>query len=290
MTQVTKFKLRNVRSFSENISSTFDFIRMNYKIILKIFIRIPGPIILLSTIILMYGFSQIYGLNLASQNSQQGVFDTDIYYGFSFMSIGIILYVISSLLFTSAINEFIVLYEETENPENISVSDVYLNTKIVFWKYIGGGILIGVLVLIGFIFFIIPGIYLAVVLGFLFIILSVERISPIDSISRSFTVIKGNWWATFGYIIVIAIMVMAISYIVQLPIIILNTYLLVAEGLESVSSMFYGISNGLSYLFYLIISAISITSIAVYYYSLVEKKEQVGLQKEISRMDENKDD
>jgi len=285
MNEVKKFNFRIHRGFSESISATFDFVKLNYKMIWKILVRIPGPILLVSILILMFSFIGSYN-NLIQAQQSQGQNLTDVLpYNFGLMSFGIVLFMLASVLFTISINEFIVLYVNNENPEDITIKEVFQNVKERFWLYIGGGLLVGLMVMSGMIFLLIPGIYLAVVTMYVFIIISAEGKGISDAISRSFKVISGFWWSSFGYIIVIGFLVMSITYIIQIPTIGISTYFLISDTESSIGAIIYGITNGFSYIIYMAISSLTIIAISVYYYSIVEAKEQIGLKHKIEEMD-----
>lgn len=51
---------------------------------------------------------------------------------------------------------------------------------------------------IGLLLLVVPGIYIAVMLSMVLFPLILERRGPIDSINTSFALVKGNWWHTAG--------------------------------------------------------------------------------------------
>lgn len=275
-----KFKLRKERDFSENLSSTFDFFRMNYKMILRIFFKIPGPLLLIAVLLIVFGYANLYG-SAGTINPDSASLGS-----FGIFFLGMIIYSVSSMLFSASINEFIVLYESSPNPDDITVAMVYKNARSVFWSYLGGALLVGIMVFVGFLLLFIPGVYLGVSFAYIFIVLSAEKLSVTDGISRCFKIVKGYWWRTLGYSLVIGIMIMFISYIIQLPLLILNSYTLVSQGPDSFNSFYGGLTAGIGYVFFLALSSISVIAIAMYYYSIVEAKEQTGLKQEISKMDD----
>ena len=71
---------------------------------------------------------------------------------------------------------------------------------------IGLALLIGLMVGIGFILFIIPGIIFLVFLSVSVVAFIIERLGAVDSMKRSWALVRGNWWHTFGVIIVTAIL------------------------------------------------------------------------------------
>jgi hypothetical protein len=286
MNQIKKFEFRKSRGFSDCISTTFDFVRMNYKTLLKIFIRIPGPLILIASVIIAYSFTDLLKLQEMSLSNQSGDIPTDYFSGSALIFLGFILFGAASLLYTASINEYVVMYEKSDDPTVIPVKDIFRKAKSRFWTYVGAAILAGIIVMAGMLILFLPGIYFAVSLIFIFIIISVENLSVGNAISRSFVIIRGNWWSVFGFIIVMGIIVMALSYLIQIPILILNTFLILKQTHGYLYSGLYILSTSISYIIYTAISALTAISLAIYYFSIVEKKEQVGLQQEISKMDE----
>jgi hypothetical protein len=69
-----------------------------------------------------------------------------------------------------------------------------------------------VIVVIGFVLLIIPGIWIAVKLSMVFPALVFERKGPFASIGRSWTLTGGGWWRTFGTLLVVFL----ITFVIQL--------------------------------------------------------------------------
>ncbi len=285
MNQIKKFKFRKVRGFSDCISTTFDFTRMNYKMLFKIFVRIPGPLILIASAIIAYSVTDMIG-QIGTRSYQQTNELTDLFPFSGYLILGWIVFMIASLLLSASVNEYIVMYEKSEDPSVITISDIFQRAKNRFWTYLGGGIVAILMVSAAFVLLIIPGIYVGISIVFLYIIISAENLPVGKAISRSFKVISGNWWAIFGFLIVMGIILLFISYLIQIPLVILNTFLLIKQSGSMLYKSMYIMSTTISYIVYSATSAITSIAVAIYYYSIVEKKEQVGLQQEINKMDE----
>ncbi|HYJ59947.1 MAG TPA: hypothetical protein VE032_00605 [Actinomycetota bacterium] len=94
------------------------------------------------------------------------------------------------------------------------VVDVNASYKYAFSRLgglIGLALLIAVVVGIGFVLFIIPGIILAVFLAMAVPAFIIERKGVTDSMSRSWTLVRGSWWHVFGVILVTLIIVGVVS-------------------------------------------------------------------------------
>jgi hypothetical protein len=68
-------------------------------------------------------------------------------------------------------------------------------------------LLSAVLVLVGLVFLIIPGIYLGVALYFSAQAVVAENRSPVDALARSRELVRGQWWRVFGIGIVFSVMI-----------------------------------------------------------------------------------
>lgn len=79
---------------------------------------------------------------------------------------------------------------------------------------VGVSFLAGIMVLIGLILLIIPGIYLAVRFTVAAQAVVLERQGVTDSLRRSWNLVEGNWWRTFGIVLVVAILVSVLERIV----------------------------------------------------------------------------
>lgn len=166
--------------------------------------------------------------------------------------------------------------------ETITQKTVMQDVKKHFLKVFFGGLLIAIICYIGFFLCLVPGIYLAVVLSHLFAIAIVEDKSFGASFSKSFAIIKGNWWNSFLLYLVTSLIVAGISFLVILP-----TYIIMGVSMfKNVQSgtpekMFESIS-GLAWFapLYMVIYFITlvVTTIvqAANYYNLVERQEGIG--------------
>jgi hypothetical protein len=74
----------------------------------------------------------------------------------------------------------------------------------------------GVLLTIGYILFVIPGIFLTVAWCTGVTVLMYERPSPVRALGRSWELVKGHWWMTFGALLVGLVIVFGISFLVGL--------------------------------------------------------------------------
>lgn len=74
-----------------------------------------------------------------------------------------------------------------------------------FLPLIGASILVGVLVFVGMLMCCLPGIYLGVAFAFVSQVVVLEKLGPIDALSRSQRLVSGFWWRVFGVLFFIGL-------------------------------------------------------------------------------------
>ena len=199
----------------------------------------------------------------------------------------------SAMLNFAIIFNFMKIYQK-KDPAEITVTEV-LNAS---WKDVLSifvlGIITTILIMVGFIAFIIPGIYLMVVLSLSIPILFFEGNGIFESIGRSFKLVKGKWWSTFGLLIVATVLMYAVSMIFVVPFYVfyfLSMFTLIEEigisadttswwfqGGMTLSAMFMILGSFLTY-------SIPMVALSFQYFNLVERQESVGLMSEIEQLD-----
>lgn len=83
----------------------------------------------------------------------------------------------------------------------------------IFWRYLALMILSAIIIGVGFIVFVIPGIIFGVMLAFAGTALALENIGPIQALKRSAHLVKGFWWTVFARLLVLVIFVIIISMV-----------------------------------------------------------------------------
>ena len=296
MALTQKIVFHKIRDFSQKLNATIEFIRQNIKSLGKAVLYILGPMAILNGLL----FSQYIdfafgGMSAQGQINVQNPFDfifNPSYVGFIFIS------GFSALLNFAVIFNYMKLYQN-KYPEPISVTEV-LNAS---WKDLLPlfflGVIAMILFMVGFIAFIIPGIYLMVAMSLSIPILFFERLSIFESIGRSFKLIKGKWWSTFGLLFVASIMMYAVSLIFMVPFYIfyfIKMLTLVEEAgitTDTTSWMFQG-GMMLSVMFMFLGSFLTYTipmvALSFQYFNLVERHESVGLMAEIESLETDQQD
>ncbi len=291
-----KIELFRVRSFSEKLNVTIEFVRQNIEVLGKAVLYFLGPLTIFSTI-LTYNF--LKDVNTALGSLQQDTIPdnpfrmifTPSYYGLLLFS------AFGSALILSLVYNFIAIYHD-KYPEKITLKEVWDRA----WRDIPHVLLLGFLaicmVMLGFFFLIIPGIYLFVVLSLVWSAYVFERKNYLDSIRRSFYLIRNKWWSTFGIMIMSGIIAYVIVMIFTIPYYVLN--FIKASVLVSPTGLNYE-SMPLWYRTIFIVALlvmqlgsyfcqiIPLTAIAFQYFNLVERQESKGLLHDIEHLESSND-
>ncbi len=282
------------RDFGDIFNATFNFIGQEFKKLGTALLYFVVPVLILSAIA-----STMYSVK--SQEMTQAITqagDNDPFAVFSVMGslagyIGImmLLMLLSFTLLGATVYCYIQLYIQ-QGRDGFTINDVWREVMKNFWKVLLAMFIAGIVIGVGFAFCVLPGVYLGVVLSILLCIMIFEGIGFSDAFSRSFKLMKSNWWFAFGVLIVSGIIVYVLSLLVSIPGMLMGFKSLFANIKSGTmdnlkfSTSFYiinSIASLLSYLFAVITIVIS----AFLYFTFVEKLEKPSLVDKVEQMGQN---
>src|SRR5690606_695607 len=80
---------------------------------------------------------------------------------------------------------------------------VWMACKAHFWRFTLASFLLGIIVMIATLFCILPGVYLFPIASLVYVIVIMDD-APFDqAFTRAFTLIKDQWWKTFGALFIV---------------------------------------------------------------------------------------
>lgn len=291
--QENYINFKKERDLGAIISDTFKFIREEYKTIFRLYIKHVGWLLLLvvaaST---YYQYQSLKFTGNLSIGNDPGAFLLEM---LSSAGIAFLLVLLSSIAYSAlsvtTINSIIKSYIKNEGEVKDEEVSQYIGQ--FFATTLGSFIVYGLLVFIGFLLCIAPGIYLFVPLTLIFPIIVFQEKSFSDAFSECFQLIKQNWWITFATILIISILMWLISSLFQIPIIVmstLETFTSLQEGSETpgtanlASSWLYMIFYIFASLAQYILSLVTLISIAFIYFNLNEFHNKTGTLEDIDRI------
>jgi hypothetical protein len=282
-----KVEPRKIRDFSENLNDTFLFIKQNFKPLVVSFLGIAGIFILANSIVTgMY------------QSRMGGIF-REIFAGggaetvspFSLFSGTYFLVVILSWLSISAMQTAIIAYlkvYETKNGEPATIHEVWEVFKNYYLQVLFYTIPVYLVIIIGFVFCILPGIYLAVVLLPFPVVLMVEDQTFSGAFNRCFAIIKDNFWSSLLiYFVVYLIYAIASGIItaVMAGISGIISYL-TTNDVATTIGVVTSILSVLSFVFYIVFYV----SVTLHYFTLAEKYDGTGMMKRLDKLGGSNDE
>lgn len=104
------------------------------------------------------------------------------------------------------------------------INDLFSNLRL-YWRYLGGTILYGLIVIIGFILLIVPGIIWAIKYQFYGYLIIDKKMKPMDALRKSAEITEGERWnlfilgfALFG-VILLGVLALGIGIFAALPVV-----------------------------------------------------------------------
>lgn len=267
------------RDFGQKINATFEFVGQNFKPLVKVLLYIAGPPALLAGVA-----SGIYQSGLIKNTMieiTRSPLDFSTYFSLEYL-VTILLSVITALLATSATSSFIISYEKEGTSNAITPSRVWQDISTNLSSISIASILATLLTIVGFILFILPSIYVAISISLFVLIIIREKLEPLNSLRRSYNLIEGKWWSTFGLLMIMSTIAGIISMVFQIPNIILTTLgmLSLNSGTET-NKAFFIIGGMISLLGTVLVQSLVSIALAFQYYNLIERKEGVGIRSAI---------
>ncbi|SNR31385.1 glycerophosphoryl diester phosphodiesterase membrane domain-containing protein [Lutibacter flavus] len=222
-------EFKKERDLGAIISDTFKFIRENWKEYFSFIVRIIGPILLIGAAFLMFAVISYSGAAKGLLTLDQG--DPSLFLkGFSgIFGWAFVMMIVWALVYTLLAEVSLYYVKSYINNNGVAnFEEVKQNTYKNIWKFIGLGILSILLTLVGYVLCFLPSIYIIIVLFLGFPIMVFENKSVGDTISHCFKLIKGEWWNTFGVVIVLSLLVGILGIAFTIPQMI---YQLISTGL-----------------------------------------------------------
>ncbi len=97
----------------------------------------------------------------------------------------------------------ILLIDDIFKEKSRSVSNYFYQALYFFPKIIGIGLIAGILVVLGFLLFILPGLYISARLMFAPYIGLMENRPILDSVKKAYEITEGKGWKLIGYIVAV---------------------------------------------------------------------------------------
>lgn len=286
-----KIELRKIRDFGANLGDTFEFIRQNFQPMIKCFFAIAGIFILLQAVSNGVVESQLLsGFTRSARIGSSSIFDAERmmvgrYLTFPFLFFMILTW-LAYIAMQVCIGAYMKYYEQNDK-QRPGIEEVWDIFKAYYLKVLIYSIPVYILVIIGCLFCLAPGIYLGVVFVPFAWVIMMEDASLGDGIQRCFELIKQNFWMSLGIYLVTYLIYSFASGIIG--VIIGGVSGLLAYFTTKDLSSTVGIATSILRIFGFIFYIIFLVSSLLNYYSLVEKRDAVGMMQRVDQMGTQRD-
>jgi len=270
------FKLQKYRDLGAILTDSFVYVKVHYKSLGKALLFFVLPFYLVSGVLVGNAYTSFFSA-LMNNPDVTGVslIGGDFILGFLLLALS------SGALLTVAITHIQIARENDE----VHVSDITNRFGRNFITLLVLYILIILAVIPGFLFFIIPGIYIAIKFFVAPAVAIFENKNPIESLKRSWDLVGGHWWFTFATYLVMNLVTTFMSYVLIIPMSIFIGFMSASgadsnEILGTGMGIFYGLMLVIASLF----SVLMLIAMSLQYFNLIERKEGVGLRQQIEEL------
>lgn len=279
-------ELAKVRDFSAIINDSFLFLRQNFKPLLRSFFTFCGFFIvaaIVTGIFQQLKIREFLDVNGLERTSSSNIFNYYRTWGLE-AALAIVFMILSYTAIPVTVLCYIVLYKEKGNvaPTN---DEMWGYIKYYYLKILGCAVLNAIIVFVGAVFCLIPGIWLYPIMALTLPIIVMENATYGYAFNQSFRLIKDNWWTTFGAIFIMGIIVGISATIVTIPAAIWSQFSLLLHWRGgTLATILTVILSHIALVLYIL----PVITIALCYFSLNEQKEGTGLMARINQIGDNK--
>lgn len=273
-------ELRKVRDFTDNLNDTFLFLKQNFKPLFICVLGIAGVLMLTTAILggIYQGntasmFEAIFNPGAVIQRRPE--FFTSLYFA-------VVLFAwLTAAALQLVIIGYMKMYEEKGN-QIPSFEEVWEVFKRYFLQVTLYQVPLFILVVIGMMLCIAPGVYLAVVFAPFICVVVIEGASFNGAFNRCFTLIKDNFWLSFGVYVVIFLISWFSSGIISFIVGIITGLFsyFTTDDIRMTVSIVASVLNVFSFLFYIVL----FLSVALNYYNLAERFDGTGILRRLQTL------
>lgn len=289
----TIIEFKKQREFGDILTDTFAFIRHEFKPFFNAILKISGPYVALFLFAMVF-YIYIIGDQFSFDFAQPDQFNISplklilaylIYFGSA---------ILAYTFTTSTVLHYIKSY--IQNNGTVNAEEIKQNVYKSFWSFLGLSILKVLTLIIATVICCIPVFYFIVPMIVTLPILVFEQSGASDAYSKSYPLIKDEFWVTLATIVVLLIIYWVASFVFSLP----NAIYTYAKmgifsgeidpgNLDTFVDPVYILLNVLGQFFQYMLNIITIVGSAFIYFNLNERKYFSGTLERIDSIGKTED-
>lgn len=235
-----KIYLRKVRDFGQVFGATFGYIRQHFKSFFGSILLMAGPFALITGLFTSYFMSSVFKPSLNGIAGLEGIWTSYI--------VVLLVSMLGGTVFTTVVNQHLLLNEQMPNDQKPTIADVGRTFFGVYWRNLANwllftvvmvvgvlliavlfgiivaaivsisgvlGVILGVLLYVGFIFLVIPTASFMIINTFY--VLQRDQIGLFEASVKVREYMRGHFWMTWLLALVSMIMTYMCMFICALP-------------------------------------------------------------------------
>ncbi len=259
-----KIELNKERDFGELLTAGFKLLTQEWKILWSVYLKLFLPFMI---ILIMFYLAFIY---LKTNDYTNPIYHT--------LGENIVYMILN---FIGVLISFAYLKNYYFNNKVIDLSTIKDNLRQLFVPYLILSIFYGIMLMVGIVLLIIPGIYVAVAFSLYMQIKTFDEETELFTFMQSNDLIKGYWWFTVGIMLILLIVTSSISQFISIPFAVFEVTSTLTNRYSNELSELPLVVNVIKILLInsvvFFINFLYIAVMSCYYFSLKEKKTRGSL-------------
>ncbi|MBL7950922.1 MAG: hypothetical protein JNM62_04325 [Flavobacteriales bacterium] len=296
MQNAAPVQLSQVRDFGQIISTTFVFLRQEWRPLFRALAVICLPPAIIAGFFVGKTVGDIQSMSFGGSTTDPMWMFTGMMNQLLPLALGYLLMLAAFLLMVAVTYEYIRAYHLGEH-HGMTPGDLWKRVVGQLGSYLGIGFLSTLLMAVGLVLCILPGFYVMTVLGLAMVAHAMERTGATGSMGRSNNLVRDRFWETLGLILVIGIIQTFITGILMAPFSIVSmvvsfnsTFGAIQSGaqpeLPAWMAIYTAFTTALQMALSMLTYPIVGVALALKYFTLVEEKEGVGLRQRMEGFDQ----
>lgn len=282
--------LRQVRDFGQLISTTFTFLKQNWRPLFRAIATLCLPVAIIGGSFAGGSMATMQRASMTPSDDPMAVFTT---MGTTMVTLipAYLLLFLDFVLLVALVYEYMRAYDKGEH-HGITTGELWRRAWPQLGSYFVPVFLTGLIIGVGTVLCILPGLYFMTVFALVYACHAFERCGGGASLGRSMQLVSGDFWPTLGLALVILIIYSLVNYVFQIPVFIVtftatmnSTMSMLETGkpgeLPGWFDMFMLVATAIQWCVTILTYPIVAVCMCLKYFSRVEEKEAPALRERI---------
>lgn len=277
--QKLKINLSEVRGISDSITVTFNFVKQEFLPLITTFSVLVLPLVFIDLFLKSFLARETFTAVLDSV-----VMDAPFDYmarNLSMVATSVIVYLWIQIVVVSYLRVYHDKYKAGEQ-QQITVTDVWRVLVAHIKSSLLWSFLYVLIVFVGLLILLIPGIYLSIALFFTVYLIILRDKPMFDSVAGAMALVRGKWWDVLIYILLLQLLVGILAYVFNIPYTVVTFMKHFTGGMPGIYKLTFTMLLG--NLGQSLMQVIMVVGMGVKFFGLLEEKEHITLLDKIGQI------